>query len=65
MRPLRTEPPHIPDNDTRHILPQETDTMTASQTTSPAAAGNPQRRKALTALAAVVVLAGGAWGVYE
>ena len=39
--------------------------MTASQTTSPAAAGNPQRRKALTALAAVVVLAGGAWGVYE
>ena len=38
--------------------------MTASQTTSPAAAGNPQRRKALTALAAVVVLAGGAWGVY-
>ena len=42
--------------------------MTASQTASPAtpaAAGNPQRRKALTALAAVVVLAGGAWGVYE
>ena len=38
--------------------------MTASQTASPAAAGNPQRRKALTALAAVVVLAGGAWGVY-
>ncbi len=41
--------------------------MTASQNTASAApaAGNPQRRKALTALAAAVVLAGGAWGLYE
>ncbi|HYP83914.1 HlyD family efflux transporter periplasmic adaptor subunit [Variovorax sp.] len=41
--------------------------MTDSQSGAPAAepAGNGKRRKALTALAAVVVLAGAGWGAYE
>ncbi|HWI81035.1 efflux RND transporter periplasmic adaptor subunit [Ramlibacter sp.] len=35
------------------------------QSPAPASTGNPRRRKALTALAAVVVLAGLGWGAYE
>jgi len=41
--------------------------MTDSQSNAPAAqpAGNGKRRKALTTLAAIVVLAGAGWGTYE
>src|SRR5512140_1050794 len=38
---------------------------TETQNTAPVPNGNPRRRKALTALASVVVLAGLGWGAYE
>ena len=39
--------------------------MNAPQAPAPKAAGNPQRKKALTALASVVVVAGLGWAAYE
>ncbi len=37
----------------------------AAAAPGPVQSGNPKRRKALTAFAAVVIIAGGAWGAYE
>ncbi|MDQ0569331.1 membrane fusion protein (multidrug efflux system) [Variovorax paradoxus] len=42
-----------------------TPAATAAPATPEAPAGNGKRRRALTALAAVVIVAGGGWGVYE
>ncbi|MGJ7486378.1 HlyD family efflux transporter periplasmic adaptor subunit [Variovorax sp. LT2P21] len=44
----------------------DNNTVATSAASAPAAkAGNPKRRRALTALAAVVVVAGAGWGLYE
>ncbi|MET3444281.1 membrane fusion protein (multidrug efflux system) [Variovorax paradoxus] len=42
-----------------------TSAATAAPATPEAPAGNGKRRRALTALAAVVIVAGGGWGLYE
>jgi membrane fusion protein (multidrug efflux system) len=42
-----------------------TSAATAAPATPEAPAGNGKRRRALTALAAVVIVAGGGWGIYE